>query len=185
MKLFLWGSIKSRRINVRIIAATNGNLPQMIKEGKFRLDLYHRLNVLPLRIPNLSKRKEDMKSIARSYLHQMSNKGYNLTISEDDWQAAENYSWPGNIRQFINLLARCCYLKINLKKAIEQEIAEEPDNKSANAQIIPLPQTLKDAKTDREIRKKYMEHVLNLAEGSYLKAAHTLDISVNTLKRWL
>ncbi len=179
------GSISPRPVNVRVIAATNVSLQEMIKKGSFRLDLYHRLNVLPLRIPSLRERLSDLKSISRSFLHQLGSTGYTLEITESDWQAAENYNWPGNIRQFINLLRRAAYMKITLKEAIEQEIAAEPETSYSDISEIYFPRSLKAALPESEIRKNYMKHVLELAGGSHLKAAHTLNISVNTLKRWL
>ena len=179
------GSIKAHRINARIIAATNGDLPMLIKAGKFRLDLYYRLNVLPLQVPSLRERLTDLKSIARSFLHQLSGSGYSLDLDERDWQAAENYNWPGNIRQFINLLRRCAYLQLNLRDAIRQELNSEPPEHTAEGSEIYFPSRLKDALPESEIRRKYMKHILDLAGGSHLKAAHALNISVNTLKRWI
>ncbi len=179
------GSITPRHVDVRVIAATNGNLPALVKAGSFRLDLYHRLNVLPLRVPSLKERTEDMKSIARSFIHQLSSSGYSLNLTESDWQAAQEYDWPGNIRQFINLLKRCAYMQISLKEAIKQELDQEPELDSASGAEVYFPRSLKSALPESDIRRKYMKHVLKLAGGSHLKAAHTLNISVNTLKRWI
>ena len=179
------GSIQPHRINVRIIAATNGNLPTMVKDGRFRLDLYYRLNVLPLNVPSLRERITDLKSIARSFIHQLSGSGYTLNLEDKDWLAAERYNWPGNIRQFINLLRRCAYLQITLKEAIRQEIDSEPPAHTSGDSGIYFPTKLKEALPECEIRREYMKHVLELAGGSHLKAAHALNISVNTLKRWL
>lgn len=179
------GSITPRTVDVRVIAATNGNLPKMIKDGKFRLDLYYRLNVLPLKVPSLRERLEDMKSIARSFIHQLSTTGYTLELTSTDWKAAEEYHWPGNIRQFINLMRRCAYMKITLREAIRQELDEEPPQHTAEGLEAYAPNSLKAALPESEIRRKYMKHVLELADGSHLKAAHTLNISVNTLKRWV
>ncbi len=179
------GSITPRPVNVRVIAATNGNLPKMVADGNFRLDLYYRLNVLPLRVPSLKERLGDIKSIARSFLHQLASSGYTLTLDESDWKAASEYNWPGNIRQFLNLLKRSAYMQISLREAINQEIESEPSTEIPEFSELYFPRTLKSAHPESDIRKSYMRHILELAGGSHLKAAHTLNISVNTLKRWL
>ena len=74
------GTMKSFTVDTRIIAATNQDLPAMIRNGHFRMDLYYRLNVLTLRIPSLQERQDDMKSIAKSVIYELKNKGYVLTL---------------------------------------------------------------------------------------------------------
>jgi len=106
------GGTETIKVDVRIIAATNRNLEEMMKNGKFRHDLYYRLNVIPLEVPPLRERKDDIPLLITHFLtkfNQQFNK--NIEIIEDDaLQALQNYSWPGNIRELENLIERAVVL---------------------------------------------------------------------------
>ena len=117
------GHHESHTVDVRVIAATNQDLPAMVRAGTFRRDLFHRLNVLFLRVPSLKERLEDLKSIARGELYELKNKGYGLEITKADWDAIHAYDWPGNIRQFINILRRAAYMKQSVRETLAEEIA--------------------------------------------------------------
>ena len=95
-------------VNIRVIAATNRDLDQLVSEGTFRKDLYYRLNVLPIRIPPLRERKEDVIMLIGSILHE---KNANVDISEEAIQALSNYEWSGNIRELMN----CCEYMISME----------------------------------------------------------------------
>lgn len=179
------GSFKTKQINVRILAATNRPLQQMVEEGEFRLDLYHRLNVLRISVPSLTERDDDMRSIARSVLRELDNEGYPLKISEKDWKAAQSYQWPGNVRQFINLLKRSAYMKQSLGKSIREEAKLEGENQPTETWSIFTPATLKDVLPEAEIRKNYIRHVYELSGKSTGKTAKLLEITPNTLRIWL
>ena len=106
------GSSETIDVDVRIIAATNRNLAEMVEKGQFREDLFYRLNVLPIRIPPLRARKEDILPIARRFLHKYSvESGKNYTdFSESAVTALESYRWPGNVRELENAVARACII---------------------------------------------------------------------------
>ena len=99
-------------IDVRIIAATNRNLPQEVAEGRFRLDLYYRLNVFPITVPPLRERIDDIRPLALHFLNRISKKlGKSLRgISTDTMQQLLNYTWPGNIRELEHVLERAAIL---------------------------------------------------------------------------
>jgi len=101
------GSNKTRQCNVRIIAATHRDLPNAVSEGKFREDLYYRLNVFPIEIPSLCERSTDMPALLDELLirHQEDGKE-RLQFTEEAMHALEKYSWPGNIRELSNLVER-------------------------------------------------------------------------------
>jgi PAS domain S-box-containing protein/TyrR family helix-turn-helix protein len=101
------GGQKFRQVDVRILTATNRDLLEMVTEKKFREDLYYRLNVVPLNIPSLRERKEDIPFITAYYL-KLFNDSYNMTkrFSTEVMDAFEKYSWPGNIRELRNLVER-------------------------------------------------------------------------------
>jgi DNA-binding NtrC family response regulator len=103
------GSTKQVPINVRILAATNRDLEQAVGQGRFRRDLYFRLNVLSLRIPALRERREDISLLAMNFLERLSRtSGRSYTLSEDTMSALLAYDWPGNVRELENCIERCC-----------------------------------------------------------------------------
>ena len=106
------GSSKSIKIDVRIICATNANLQQNIQEGKFREDLYYRLNTIPLYIPPLRERREEILTIAASVLEQNCLQyNFGLKLFDDEAKAAlQLYTWPGNIRELISVVERAVIL---------------------------------------------------------------------------
>lgn len=106
------GATKSVKIDVRIVSATNANLPAMISEGKFREDLFYRLNTVPVAIPSLRERKEEILPIAERFLKQ-SCEEFNLgakIFSEAAVKELENYDFPGNIRELISVVQRAAIL---------------------------------------------------------------------------
>lgn len=106
------GGIKTIRISVRVIAATNRNLEEMLKEGQFREDLYYRLNVIPIYLPSLRERRSDIPLLAEFFLQRISS---NLnkkieSITQEAMECLINYTWPGNIRELENIIERACIL---------------------------------------------------------------------------
>ncbi len=107
------GGAKSVSVNVRVIAATNKNLEALVEDGRFREDLYYRLNVIPIVIPALKERKTDIPLLFSHFVeHFNRNKGRKLTgISPETMDCLVNYPWPGNIRELENLVERLAILK--------------------------------------------------------------------------
>lgn len=104
------GGVKTIPLNVRIIAATNRNLEKMIENDEFRSDLYYRLNVMPLHIPPLRERKEDILPLARQFLKKINN-GAEIGISSSTIKVLQSYEWPGNIRELQNILEHANILR--------------------------------------------------------------------------
>ncbi|MGC9330045.1 MAG: sigma 54-interacting transcriptional regulator, partial [Candidatus Hinthialibacter sp.] len=184
------GTMQSRTVDVRIVAAANQNISRLIREGKFRSDLYHRLNVLQIEIPPIKERMEDLKSIALNTLYELKKKGYSYSLSDGDWAAVYAYDWPGNIRQFINLLKRAVYMREPFQKILQNEIhsascAEEPSywNNSEERRLF-FPQNPSEVKPEALIRRTYIKRALSLFDGNWKQAAKALDLSVNTLRKW-
>lgn len=101
------GGTKSIKLDVRIIAATNQNIEQQIKNGNFREDLYYRLNVIPIEIPPLRERKDDISILADTFLNKFNLKyNKNKKIEASVLEVLEEYNWPGNVRELENLLER-------------------------------------------------------------------------------
>ncbi len=102
------GSAEKIRVDVRITAATNRDLRREIEDGRFREDLYYRLNVVPIRIPPLKERKEDIELIARHFINQfrLQKKGSPPRLSEEALYFLKEYDWPGNVRELKNMIER-------------------------------------------------------------------------------
>ncbi len=102
------GSQSVEHVDVRVIAATNRNLEQMVEEGKFRADLFYRLNVVPIEVPALRERKEDIPLLAEYFLQKYAER-YDIgdrSFSDADWRLLIQYSWPGNVRELQNVVER-------------------------------------------------------------------------------
>lgn len=101
------GAIRSKKVDFRLIAATNRELSEMVREGMFREDLYYRLHVIPLTIPPIRERKEDIVPLCLHFLHYFCRK-YNLdkSFSEEVLEEVRNYAWPGNVREIRNFVER-------------------------------------------------------------------------------
>jgi Nif-specific regulatory protein len=108
------GARKEVPVNVRIVAATNQDLQLLVSQGKFRLDLFYRLNVIPVRLPALRERADDIRHLVRYYLNQL-DQGYqrNVNITPEAMQRLSDHPWPGNIRQLRNVLERLILLAEN------------------------------------------------------------------------
>lgn len=108
------GGEMERKSDIRVIAATNRNLEKMIENGQFREDLYFRLNVIPLRIPSLSQRKEDIPLLALYFVDYF-NKQYNLSkkLSLEVMNELTNHLWPGNVRELKNTIERLVLISLN------------------------------------------------------------------------
>jgi transcriptional regulator with PAS, ATPase and Fis domain len=99
------GGCKTVKVDIRVIAATNRDLESMIEKGAFRLDLYYRLNIVPLTLTPLRERKDDLLTLAKTFLNQFSREvGHELTLSPKVVRFFQEYDWPGNIRELQNVL---------------------------------------------------------------------------------
>ncbi len=107
------GSSKVQKTNVRVVAATNVDVFEAVKKGKFREDLYYRLNTVPLRIPALRERKEDINFLFRKFVVDFSDKYRTpgIQLTEDAQELLKNYSWPGNVRQLKNIAEQIAVLE--------------------------------------------------------------------------
>jgi len=155
------GSNTTRRTRTRVIAATNANLPQLIKDGRFREDLFYRLNVIELEVPSLSARQEDVVPLAHHFLEP------GFTLSQDALRALSRYNWPGNVRELRNAIHRACLLSVDnavTAKSLSLPIAPEPADGS-------------------HIDREAIERALLLADGVVSHAARDLGLSRQALYR--
>ena len=108
------GGRKSIKLDVRVVSATNKNLDELVKEGKFRLDLFYRLNIVPIVIPPLREREEDITPLAHYFLQQK-NKKYSLNVkfAPGTIHLFKEYDWPGNVREMENMIERLVVMSEN------------------------------------------------------------------------
>ncbi len=177
------GSEEAIPINVRIIAATNKDLEQETKAGRFREDLYWRLNVVYLEVPPLSDRREDIVPLARHFLaiYAREQKKPVFDFSPDVLDAFTRYDWPGNVRELRNAIERAV---IFAEAGGPIRLAHLPPY-LRQATPKPLPAAAKPLRSLREIEADYIQEVLDSCGGNRTKAADILGLSVVTLWRKL
>ena len=119
------GSNQSKKVDVRIIAATNRNLEEMVEKKEFREDLYYRLQIIPLYLPPLRERKEDIVPLAEHYLRIYNKKHHrNCYLAESAKNELLRYDWPGNIRELRNLMERIVIIS-DVDAIVQMRILEE------------------------------------------------------------
>lgn len=151
------GSSQTQRTNVRVVAATNVNIPEAIEKGRFREDLYYRLNTVPITLPPLRERKDDIHLIFRKFASDFSEKYRTpvVRLTEDAVEVLKSYYWPGNIRQLKNITEQLSILETSREIDAPTLLKYLPDYRPNN-----LPATLSNKETDglseREILYKVM-----------------------------
>lgn len=183
------GCTKEKKVDVRIIAATNKDIEKEVIENKFREDLYFRLNVLKIHVPPLRERKEDIEPLANYFLRKYC-KQYNKEIKRISSYALEilkNYSFPGNVRELENIIERSVALessKIVLPESLV--LGYEGLRKEQDLSLKKRPSPLdKDFELDRvlqEIEAGYIIEALEMAKGSKKRAAELLGINTRSLR---
>ncbi len=178
------GDNQSRKVDVRIIAATNKNIHQMVEEGRFRSDLYHRLNIIHIHLPPLRERPEDIPLLTEYFLKQLSET-YNkpvIGVAPAGLQIMMQYHWPGNIRMLRHVLEKAV---IFAQKPIisGEEIALALENFTTNEPTLPQAKSLNDYL--ETIEKQYLRHTLIITQGNKAQAAQLLEIDRATLWRKL
>ena len=113
------GDTRSVRVDVRVIATTNRSLRAMVGEGKFRADLFYRLNVIPLALPPLRQRREDIREMAEHFLRLYAPPGKALQLSAAFLERLEIHHWPGNVRELANTLRRAVALSAGQEIGVE------------------------------------------------------------------
>jgi DNA-binding NtrC family response regulator len=174
------GGSNTIKVDVRIMAATNKSLLEEIKKGRFREDLYYRLNVVEIHIPPLRERIEDIPEIVNSFLDEFKEK-YNkpeLSLSNSAMSILTAYSWPGNVRELRNVIERATVL--SRSNVIESD--DFPDKIRKPSKLTGEGIVEDRIYTMAEMERMYAQKVLEYAGGNKLKAARLLDIDPKTLR---
>ena len=193
------------KTNVRIVAATHRDLKQLIRQGRFREDLFFRLNVAPLRLPPLRERTEDVPELVQHFLSEAAEQGLPWkTISNDAMERLKQHSWPGNVRELENMVKRMAALVAEdeiSSKVIEAEFAESPTSKDDStsgglshsvemhlksyfdAHNNSLPAAGLYDRVLREVERPLIALTLEATNGNQIKAADVLGVNRNTLRK--
>jgi two-component system nitrogen regulation response regulator GlnG len=200
------GGQKPIKSDVRIIAATNQNIEQLIKTGKFREDLYHRLNVFRIELPPLRKRKEDIPMLVKHFLSKSAAeiKGDEKGIDKNAMKILNDYDWPGNIRQLENT---CRYITVMAPSAsitaddIPDEIKNDSQSEVSDTVNVNMDSTssweeslsshIKNVLSDvndltrlsKELEKLLLQEALKASKGRKIDAAKILGLGRNTITR--
>ncbi len=194
------------KTDVRIVAATNRDLRQLIQHGLFREDLYDRLNVVPLRLPPLRERSEDIADLVRHFLHKAEEEGLpSKRLESDAFDMLRQYRWPGNVRELENLIRRMAVLQSGdtiTATGISAELKEPPRSSEAGEGDDTLSASIERHLTryfhehgeqlppaglyDRilqEVERPLISICLAATRGNQIRAAHLLGLNRNTLRK--
>ncbi len=166
------GSNKTIKLDIRFLSATNKNLEAMIEEGTFRQDLYHRLNVISIKIPSLNERRQDVPLLAEYFLEQYAKK-YNkqlLSFSPQAIEILKEFDWKGNVRQLKNIIEKISILTRQQTVRV-QDVFMALEMESSQIPAYHIPKTLKDA--TQQFERDYIYR--NLAQNDW-KMQQTADI---------
>jgi two-component system response regulator HydG len=179
-EFFRVGGTRSIKVDVRFIAATNRNIHAFITEGKFREDLYYRLNVMEIYIPPLRERRDDIGSLSEYFLKKLLPKADKkiTCFTKEALEILMNYSFPGNVRELENIVERAIIL--------EKSSLITPESLPQGLQLFHIETILPDRiKSIDELNKEYAEKVVEMLGGNRSKAAELLGISRTSLWRIL
>ncbi|MEW6661196.1 MAG: sigma 54-interacting transcriptional regulator [Bacillota bacterium] len=174
------GSGKAKKIDVRVVVATNQILEDLIKKGRFREDLFYRLNVVTLSLPPLRERKEDLDCLVEHFIAKF-NREFSVTVNgmaPSVWNLFRNYHWPGNVRELENVIERA-FNVVEGNMVLLQDLPSYLRKFTQSSRLIARPQALQALLEQTE--KAAIKEVLNITEGNKAQAAKLLGIS----RAWL
>ncbi len=174
------GEVKDIEVDVRVLAATHKDIKKAIREGLFREDLFYRLNVIPVMIPPLRYRREDIPLLAQSFLEKYAalNKSKVREFSPGAMMLLVNRSWPGNVRELENLIERVVVL--SRSQVVQEEEIPLPENEDLDAFFAQNAQSMISLE---ELEKRYLQYVLTKTGGKKDKTAQILGVNRRTLYR--
>ena len=182
------GGTRSLKAEARVLAATNRPLEEAVRQGRFREDLFYRLNVIPLTLPPLRARAGDVELLGRVFLKRFTAEaGKTVDLKESAWEALGRYSWPGNVRELEHCLHRAVILASKTSLDAEDFCLSDPKEEVEDASA---GSSLKEASqmAQAQTEKKIISEVLRETGGNKSEAARRLKVSYKTLltkiKEW-
>ena len=182
------GGVETIKVDVRIVAATNCDLRQMVEEGRFREDLYYRLHVINIYLPPLRERKDDVPLLAQHFLEKygVENNRPGLEITPEALDLMMEYDWAGNVRELENVMERAVVLSSGQRigtELIPEHVRSSPQFHIPRFVVPPEGISFKDVITD--VEKRLIESTLEAAGGVQKKAAELLRIKPTTLNEMI
>jgi two-component system response regulator HydG len=174
----LQGSHRLHVADVRIVAATSADLPAEVKAGRFRADLFYRLQVVPVDLPPLRDRSDDVSLLLKHYLREFAGNNAVVRLSREAEQCLQRYSWPGNVRELENYCQRLALLQPGQLIQIEDLTDAMRPEVQSTAHPFHLPPSGIDL---AQVELDLIEQALDMAAGNRSKAARLLGISRDTL----
>jgi PAS domain S-box-containing protein len=181
------GSSMTIKVNVRVVAATNRDLEGWVREGKFRADLFYRLNVVPLPVPPLRERCSDLRLLVAFFVQKCAKKlGKQITsVNEETMRRLANYDWPGNVRELQNVIERAVILSAGNTLVLTEELHPSSAFRRRNGEIQSLPLESQNIGALEEMTRRHIESVLKgtnwMIEGDR-GAAKILNMNPSTLR---
>ncbi len=181
------GGTKTIKVDVRVVAATNSDLEELIQERRFRQDLFYRLNVIKIELPSLRERKEDIPLLVKHFLdiYSQENNKEIENVTPDVMEILIGYDWPGNIRELENLIERAVVLtksKLITRDNLPPFLVSGPDKGLA---LTPANQDLNLKENLKAIQKKAILRALKQSNGIQKKAASLLGVKATTLNEMI
>lgn len=182
------GGIKTLPVDIRVISSSKISLKELVKRNRFRADLFYRLNVVPIEIPPLRKRKDDISLLTNYFLEKFSP-NQRFSIKEDAMKALENYPWPGNVRELRNVVQRISlFAKDTIDtKDLPEEIAKFNllDNISNTCMLCLTEQKMTLTHVIQCVEQRIIESTLDSTNGNQSEAARILGLSLSTFRdKW-
>jgi transcriptional regulator with GAF, ATPase, and Fis domain len=182
------GGMETIKVDVRIIAATNVDLRQMMEEGRFREDLFYRLHVISIHLPPLRERKDDIPLLAHHFLGKYGEENHKagLELTPEALDLLMEYDWPGNVRELENVIERAVVLSSGARIGIElipDHVRKAPNFQMPQFIVPPEGISFKEVITDFE--KRLIESTLEAAGGVQKRAAELLHIKPTTLNEMI
>jgi DNA-binding NtrC family response regulator len=175
------GETRSIKVDIRVIATTNVNLGSMVDEGKFRSDLYYRLNVIPLSIPPLRERTGDILLLAHYFAEKFAAKarGPVPQLSAEFIERLNAHHWPGNVRELGNFMRRVCSLHPGV--LLDASCFDEEFQMRGKAVVVSSP-VVNTGALIRDLERVHVENTLAMTRGNRTQAAEMLGISIRTMR---
>ena len=175
------GGVSDIKVDVRIVAATNNNLPERVEAGQFREDLYFRLNVLPLKVPPLRERRDDIPLLVNHFLKKYAVD--NKTFSQDAITILQSYYWKGNIRELENIIERV--LLLSNEDVIGAESLPEEIRLNTDTETVPVSGGIDFDKLMENTEKAYLLKALEETNGVKTEAAKLLKLTFRSFRHKL
>ena len=183
------GAHEELSIDTRVIAATNRDLAAMVKQGSFREDLFYRISVIPIELPPLRERREDIAALIEHFVHKFcAQTGRDLNVSERVTELLERYSWPGNVRELEHTIERAVALERSEEiqpASLPQAVTNYNPARAASSAFDLPDEGLNLVAHLEQLEKNYLLEALRRTGGNQTRAAEVLHLSVRSLRHLL